>query len=262
MIAAVVQARMGSTRLAGKTLASIEGRPLLEHVVNRARGSRFIQRVVVATTQAPEDRAIVEWAAQAGVEVSLGSELDVLDRMYHAARAVDASVVVRITADDPFKDPVVIDRILDEFLSRSPRLDYASNTITPTYPEGLDIEVIAFRALERAWHDAALTSEREHVTPYIWKHPELFSIANIAYERDLSKMRWTIDYEEDLAFAREVYRRLYAANPLFGLAEILSLLDREPEIGRINSDAGRVRNEGYYRSVATDQAHTGSSEAR
>ena len=131
------------------------------------------------------------------------------DRFYQAAREFNAEIIVRITPDDPFKDPEVVDKVLSYYLSRQGDLDYVSNTIKPTYPEGLDVEAFSFRVLEQAWQEAKRPSEREHVTPYIWDHTELFRLANVENDKDLSHLRWTLDTEADLRFARKVYDRLY-----------------------------------------------------
>ncbi len=247
---AIIQARMGSTRLPGKTLIEIAGRPLLGHVIDRVRASRSVEEVVVATTTEPADRAIVEFANTNGATCYCGSADDVLDRYYQAARNIGADVIVRITADDPFKDPAVIDLVVNSFLAdRS--LDYASNTLEPTFPEGLDVETIAREALDRAWHEAKLLSEREHVTPYIWKHLELFHVKNVRNSADLSDMRWTLDYEKDLRFTSEIYARLYHGQ-VFGMDEILALLQKEPQLRQINS--GYIRNAGYLATLQKEKS--------
>ncbi len=247
--AAIIQARMGSTRLPGKSLVDIAGQPLLGHVIDRAKACRLVQEVVLATTTGPEDAVLIALAEAKGIGSYRGSVDDVLDRFYQAAVAVGADIVVRITADDPFKDPEVMDRVIQRLLDR-PELDYASNTITPTYPEGLDVEVVRFTALARAWREARLPSEREHMTPYIWKNPALFEQENVTHSCDLSKLRWTLDYEADLAFARAVYQRLYTGR-VFGMAEILQLLEAEPDLARINT--GFERNAGYLKSTRNEK---------
>jgi perosamine synthetase len=247
-VVAIIQARMGSRRLPGKSLADIAGQPLLGHVIDRVRASRYVTRVVVATTADPADRAIAELAARKGVDTYSGSADDVLDRYYQAARQAGAELVVRITADDPFKDPAIIDRVIAR-LVEDPSLDYASNCIEPTFAEGLDVECFTFGALEAAWRGAALPSERQHVTPYLWKHPGRFRAASVTQNQDHSALRWTIDYPEDLQFAREVYSRLYRGK-IFGADEILALLEREPRLRDIN--AGRQRNAGYLASLQSD----------
>ncbi len=245
---AIVQARMGSARLPRKTTAPICGKPLLEHVFDRIQACRLIHEVTLATGDDPADRELIHLAARNGIASYAGSGTDVLDRFYQAACRFDAEIIVRVTADDPFKDPQVIDQVIQTFLSREP-LDYCSNTIDPTYPEGLDIEVFSFRALAQAWSEAVLASDREHVTPYIWRHPEMFQLAQVKLDRDLSHLRWTIDYEEDLQFTREVYARLYRGQ-IFGMEEILTLLEKEPWLSGIN--AGFERNAGYQLSLACE----------
>lgn len=247
-VVAIIQARMGSTRLAGKSLAGISGKPLLAHVVERVRASETVEEIIVATSNQPEDEAILQLASQYGVNAYAGSLHDVLDRFYQAARQATADIIVRITADDPFKDPKIIDQIVEYLLSH-PELDYVSNTLEPTFPEGLDIEVFTFSALERAWLDARLPSEREHVTPYIWQHSDKFQVANIKHNSDLSHLRWTIDYEEDLQFARSVYSRLRNRG-IFLMNDILALLEAEPELSEINR--GVMRSEGYAKSLQKD----------
>jgi spore coat polysaccharide biosynthesis protein SpsF (cytidylyltransferase family) len=228
---------------------TIGPQPLLGHVIDRIRGSRMVHEIVVATTTAPEDDALVEFGLQKKVDVFRGSASNVLDRYYKSAQRSAADLIVRITADDPFKDPEVIDMIVERLVG-SHDIDYASNTLEPTFPEGLDVEVFRFSALARAWHEAKLPSEREHVTPYIWKNPDQFQTVNVRHTEDLSKLRWTLDYEEDLHFAREVYARLYRGH-VFKMKEILELLAKEPELGRINHGFGR--NAGYLKSIQSEQ---------
>jgi len=248
-IVAIIQARMASTRLPNKTLVDISGKPLLGHIIERVKVSRTINEIVVATTTDAHDKAILDLAAKYGVKRYAGNQEDVLDRIYQAAKLTSADVIVRITADDPFKDPQVIDKIVKYFIAH-PDLDYASNTIEPTYPEGLDVEVFSFIALERAWKEAILPSEREHVTPYIWKNPNLFKVANIKYKYNLSGLRWTLDYEDDLKFTREIYKRLYHGE-IFLMDDILVLLEKEPYLANINK--GVAKYIGYLKSLEKDK---------
>ena len=203
-VVAIIQARMGSSRLPGKSLAEIEGRPMLWHVIQRVKRARLVDRVVVATSTAPADDAIEKMCRENDVPCHRGSENDVLDRFYHAARAEKAAQVVRITADCPLIDPEVIDRVVRRFQRGD--LDYASNAMVRSYPDGLDTEIFSFSALERAWHEASKTSEREHVTPYL--RSEKFRTANV--ENDSTSLyqhyRWTVDEAEDLEFIRAVYK--------------------------------------------------------
>ena len=251
MIAAIVQARMGSSRLPGKTLMDVAGRPLLGHLVDRARRIPGLDAVVIATTDRPADRAILNFAAAEGVPVYAGSEDDVLDRFHQAAERFGVAVVVRVTPDCPLLDPDVAGLVLRHFLDAGGRLDYASNTQPPTFPDGQDTEVFSAAALARAWREARLPSEREHVTPYIWKHPDRFRLANVRHAEDLSALRWTVDEAADLEFVRTVYARL-GAGRVFGMDDVLALLRREPALLEINRSL--TRNEGYARSLRADGA--------
>jgi perosamine synthetase len=251
-VVAIIQARMGSTRLPGKTLMEIEGKTLLEHIIQRIGKAKTIDGIVVATTSEEADKRIISAAEEEGVESYAGSVDDVLDRFYQAARKAKADVIVRITADDPFKDPEVIDHIVGIFLEAGGSLDYASNTIETSYPEGLDIEVFSFEALKRAWSNAKKASEREHVTPYIWKNPDIFRVRNVKREGvDLSSLRWTLDNENDLRLAREIYKRLYPKKRIFLMADILALLEEEPHLVKINE--GSIKYEGYVKSLIKDK---------
>jgi spore coat polysaccharide biosynthesis protein SpsF len=232
-VVAIVQARMGSTRLPGKVLKDLAGAPVLTRCINRVRRAQMLDEVVVATTVQNADRAIVRLCAEHGWSCFRGSEEDVLDRYYHAAVAHHAEVVARVTSDCPLIEPRVVDRVIREFLDRQPGLDYASNTLPPrTFPRGLDIEVIGFDALERAWREDQPPHWREHVTPYIYSNPKRFSLYGVTNEVDYSSMRWTVDTPEDLAFVRRVYE--YFGHDRFSWREMFSVLDQHPEWLEIN----------------------------
>ncbi len=192
---AIIQARMGSTRLPNKVLAEIAGRPMLWHVADRARRARSLDGVVVATSDSPADIAIVNFCVQNGVQCFRGSHDDVLDRYYQASKLFKADVIVRLTADCPLLDSRVVEKVIEEFFADN--YDYVSNTLEPTFPAGLYTEVLRQEALEQAWRDARLKSEREHVTPYIWKRPLLFRLGIVKHGHDLSRLRWTVDEAED-----------------------------------------------------------------
>jgi spore coat polysaccharide biosynthesis protein SpsF (cytidylyltransferase family) len=195
---AIVQARMGSTRLPGKVLLPILGEPMIAWVMRRTSRARSLDGVVLATTSLPEDDALARWAEEAGWPVTRGSPSDLLDRYLQAAREHDAGTVVRITSDCPLIDPAVVDDVGDAF--RAGAVDYASNTLEPrTYPRGLDVEVVARMALERADREDSNPAWREHATPYLYRHPELFRLLRVPFERDESEERWSVDTAEDYA---------------------------------------------------------------
>lgn len=249
MIVAIVQARMRSTRLPGKVLEDIAGRPMLWHVVSRVRHAKLVDQVVVATSEKASDDPIASFCECEGIACFRGSENDVLDRFYRAARQFGADVVVRITADCPLLDPVIIDRVIQE--CRTGTYDYVTNTLRYTYPDGLDVEVFSFEALERAWREAMTQTQREHVTPYI-RTSGRFRVYGVENEEDLfqQRYRWTVDEPHDLHFVREVYRYLYNEDRIFLMDDILKVLVERPELKWINQD--KVRNEGYYLSIAEE----------
>jgi len=255
MIVAIVQARMGSTRLPGKVMMEISGKPMLWHVVDRARQAKRINQVVVATTTNPEDEKIIKLALEMGVKGYAGSQDDVLDRYYQTAKINRADIIVRVTGDCPLIDPKIIDKTIDFFLENN--FDYVSTAhiskgeLKSTYPDGLDTEVFSFKALEKAWKEAKLFSEREHVTPYIWKNPTIFKCKSLQNKKDLSHMRWTVDTADDLKFTREVYKRLYKKGEIFLLKDVLDLLEKYPELMFINK--GIIKDEGYYKSLKEEK---------
>jgi spore coat polysaccharide biosynthesis protein SpsF len=232
-VVALIQARMGSTRLPGKVLMDLAGQPMLARVVERARRASRVDEVVVATSTLPGDDAIEALCRARGWACFRGSEGDVLDRYYHAARAHEADVVVRVTADCPLLDPELVDDVVAALLA-DPGHQYASN-VHPrrTYPRGLDCEAMRAGALARAWREASAPVEREHVTPYLWHQPELFLPASAAGHEDHSSERWTVDTPEDL----ELVRRLYGAlgEERLGWTAALEALEGNPAWRGLNA---------------------------
>jgi spore coat polysaccharide biosynthesis protein SpsF len=232
-IVAIIQARTGATRLPNKVLSNIEGKTMLERVVTRVQRSKVIA-TVVATTRNPMDDAIYSMCQHKGWTVFRGDEEDVLDRFYWASVVYDADVIVRISADCPLIDPEVINYCIDWFLDR--KVDYASNKIPHSYPLGLDVEVVKFSALERAYHEDK--NYREHVTPYIYKNPGKFKLLPVMNVEDLSNMRWTVDTQEDLEFVRKIYGHFRRDD--FNWREVVELLKKHPEWCEINKDVKQV----------------------
>lgn len=228
-----IQARMGSTRLPGKVLMDIGGQTMLARVVNRARRTKTVRTIVVATSMSVRDDVIMEHGRALGVDVFRGDEEDVLNRFYKAAIAFNADVVIRITADCPLIESGIIDKVVTTFLEVYPKADFAANTLQRTYPQGMDVEVASFRALERAWRQARNFYQRAHVFPYIYENPDSFDLISVTDERDNSWMRWTVDTQEDLEFIRAVYSAL-GNDDHVSWREVLVLLDRQPELLEIN----------------------------
>jgi spore coat polysaccharide biosynthesis protein SpsF len=206
---------------------------MLARVVDRARRARTIDCVIVATTTKPQDDALADHARSLGVEVYRGEEDDVLDRYYRAATLHALDVVVRITSDCPLLDPGLADTVVQLLLDPASRADYAANTIARTYPRGLDVEAVPFATLERVWRDATSAHERAHVFPYVYEHPQEFSIAGIADSVDRSAMRWTVDTPEDLSFVRGVCRLLGTRD--FSWTDVLKVLEANPALLEINA---------------------------
>lgn len=219
---------MASTRLPNKVAALISGKPLLQHVIERVKAAKLVDEVVVASGSSPKNQPVFDIAFKCGVSAYPGDENDVLDRFYRCAKCFEATHIVRITADDPFKDPAMIDRVVNTLLVTG--ADYASNTIEPTFPLGIDVEAFTFDALTRAHKAATETYQREHVTPYIYNKPTLFKLASVR----LSDLRWTCDTAEDLEWIQSVYSHLYKEGEVFSMADVLNLLDRHPELVRLN----------------------------
>ena len=241
---ALIQARISSSRLKAKVFERVEGHLILEHVIRRVQAAKTIREVIVVTTLNREDLQIVGVCADSDIRVSCGSEDDVLDRYYQCAKLRQADNIVRITSDCPFIDPQLIDHIVETHISGD--FDYTSNTLEDTFPDGLDTEVMKFETLCTAMNEARLLSEREHVTPYIKKHPERFKLRNVTSDTNRGHMRWTLDEKRDLDFVRVVYQALYNKEILFTTDDVLRLLSENPQISELNS--GIVRNEGYYKS--------------
>ena len=248
-ISVIIQARMGSTRLPNKVMADIEGKPMLWHLVNRLKKSKFTPEIVICTTNSTSDTRILGLAKDLGVKSYAGSVDDVLDRCYQGALKYNLETIVRITGDCPLIDPEVFDEVVQYFLKG--KYDYVSNTLPPKYPDGLDVEVFSFQTLKKAWNEAKLASEREHCTSYVRNNPKKFKIGNVLYEENLKDLRWTIDEKEDLEFVREIYKRLYSKKRVFLMKDILELLKEEPELMKINNQF--IRNEGYIKSLKYDK---------
>mgnify|MGYP003340477344 CR=1 FL=1 len=228
---AIIQARMGSTRLRGKVLKPLAGDTVLGHVVRRVRLAKRLDAICIATTESPGDEPIVTECARLGVGCWRGSEHDVLSRYFDAARAGGADVIVRVTSDCPLFDGALLDEMLAVFHA-SPGLDYLSNVQARRFPRGLDAEVFTFAALTRAHREATRQHEREHVTPYFYQHPELFSLHSFVGNEDLSAHRWTLDTPEDWQFVEAVYAALGAD---FTTADVLKLLKARPELAKLNA---------------------------
>lgn len=235
---AIIQARCGSTRFPNKVFALIDGKPLLWHVVNRLKYATKIDDIIVATTVSEKDNKIEEWCKENNVHCFRGSEENVLNRYYSASEAFPSDYVVRITADDPFKEPKVIDAVITKLIEEG--YDHVTNNLPPSFPEGLDCEAFKKSALDRSEKEAETAFEREHVTQYIYHHPEIFKIGNVSNDVNLSYLRWTVDKDVDFEMVKAVYAHRNPANKgILLMDEILDILKANPEIEKINSEVER-----------------------
>jgi spore coat polysaccharide biosynthesis protein SpsF len=236
-VVAIIQARMGSSRLPGKVLLDLAGKPMLQWVVERVRQSTLVDETVVATTIDPADARIAEFCGQQGIPFTRGSLQDVLDRYYQAAVQHKADVVVRVTADCPLIDPQVIDHVLKRFTEA--QVDFAANRLPPpwkrTWPIGLDTEVVTFAALRRAWQEAALPFEREHVMPYFYDTEGRFKTLLVDHDPDYGHLRWTVDTPQDLQLVRRIAEH-FSSRMDFSWLEILDFTQSHPELSSINAD--------------------------
>ncbi len=228
----IVQARMTSTRLPGKVLLPLAGEPMLARLIERLRRVRRANGIVVATTTNATDDPIAALCAQLGVPCHRGSEQDVLSRYADAARLYGADVVVRITADCPLIDPALIDQLIETYEEGDS--DYVSNMLPPTWPYGMAVEVFSAAALAQAHAEATQAAEREHVTPFLYWHPERYRLRNVASPVDLSRHRWTVDTPEDYELVRRLFDHLMPTQPQFTQADVLALLDQHPDWIAIN----------------------------
>ena len=235
---AIIQARCGSTRFPNKVFALIDGKPLLWHVVNRLKYATKIDDIIVATTVSEKDDKIEDWCKENNVHCFRGSEENVLNRYYSASEAFPSDYVVRITADDPFKEPKVIDAVITKLIEEG--YDHVTNNLPPSFPEGLDCEAFKKSALDRSEKEAETAFEREHVTQYIYHHPEIFKIGNVSNPENLSYLRWTVDKDVDFEMVKAVYAHRNPANKgILLMDEILEILKANPEIEKINSEVER-----------------------
>ena len=237
MILAILQARMGSTRLPGKVLMKILGKPMLELQIERILRAESIDKLVVATSTNYENNEIRDFCEKNNIECFRGSENDLLDRYYQCANQYKPSFIVRLTGDDPLACPEVIDDMIK--IAKNGNFDAVTNTVIPTFPEGLDATVMSFETLKKAWSSAKKEYQREHVAPYIFDNEDKFSIYHFRQHNDLSTFRWTVDYMSDFLFIKKIYKELYTYNYDFSSEDVYLLLKQKPELLSINSQDKR-----------------------
>jgi len=235
-IVAIIQARMGSTRLPGKVLMEVDGVPLLETMLTRVASSKLLDKIVIATSTLSKDDQIEIFCKKHNYEYFRGSENDVLSRYYKCAKLFNADVIVRLTADCPLIDPKIIDSVINYFWEKG--VDYAGNTAPPetsTFPDGSDVEVFTIKSLEKAYKEAKDPKDREHVTFYLWKYNHGFTTAQFSQSNDWSKYRFTVDYLEDFEVLEFLIQTINKIGISGDLDEIIDLLDQNPAIKDKNS---------------------------
>lgn len=242
-IVAIIQARMNSSRLPGKVLMPLANKPVLAHIIERLSYCKMIEKIVVATSIEDSDNPVADYCHDKGVDCYRGSLDDVLDRYYQAAKIYHADSILRITGDCPVIDPVVVDAVITGYLSG----EYDLYGLGGGFPDGLDCTVFSFFALKRAWKEANLKSEREHVCPFIENNPQLFATGMLELFRGLEKQRWTLDEPDDYELLSIVFNNLYRENVPFLTHQVLQFIQNNPKLLSINSNI--VRNEGYLKSL-------------
>ncbi|WP_078378901.1 cytidylyltransferase domain-containing protein [Sutcliffiella halmapala] len=234
-VAAIIQARMGSSRLPGKILKTINGKTLLEYQIERVRQAKAINQIIIATTVKESEEPILKLCKEMKIEYYRGSEEDVLSRYYETAQKFGVDVIVRLTSDCPIIDPEVIDKVVNYYIDNRKEVDYVSNTLERTYPRGMDTEVFSFKALKKAYNEAILPWEKEHVTAYFYNNPNFFILRGIKSDQDYQSYRWTVDTEEDFQLIRNILCELYNIKKHFLLKDIVDILSDHPEWSKINA---------------------------
>ena len=229
-IVAIIQARMGSTRITGKIMKTIIGKPMIEYLLDRISKSILINDIIVATSDHEENIELIKFLNSKNIKCLVGDEEDVLSRYYFAAKKYKAQTIIRITADCPLIDPLVVDNTIRKFIEDS--VDYTSNIFPRSFPKGLDTEVFSFQALEKAHNETTSKYDREHVTPYIRESGQ-FKISNYSYKEDFSNIRLTVDWSEDFILIDKIFN-LFKPNILFNWLDIISILDEDPKLIEIN----------------------------
>jgi len=250
-VLAILQARVSSTRLPGKVLKNILGKPMIMQQIEREMLVASIDKIVVATSTDHSDDILVKVLEQNNISVCRGSLDNVLDRYYKAANLYNPEHIVRITGDCPLVDPDVINKVILEHIEHD--ADYTTNCLPPSWPDGLDVEVMKMNTLKTVWEESELPSELEHVTPFIRKNPDRFKIHNVMSDIDLSGLRWTVDEKEDFEYVTNIYESLYPINKEFKTKDILNYLKNNPEKSSINLKY--TRNEGSKSSLAKDEQY-------
>lgn len=239
-----IQARMGSTRLPGKVLRPLMGRPMIQHIIERVQNGSSVKKTVVLTSVNQSDDALQRFCEKQGIEVFRGSEENVLERYYLAAKKYKPEVICRITGDCPVIDSQVLEAMAEKFKTLPTdhgEIHYLSNTLERTFPRGLDAEFFSMKCLEETYRQAHLPHQLEHVTPYIYENPQLFKLTNFKNNRDLSSLRLTVDTPEDFQLIEQIYKALWKENQTFYLDDIVNIMNKNPVWSKINEHVAQKK---------------------
>jgi spore coat polysaccharide biosynthesis protein SpsF len=253
MIGCIVQARMGSSRLPGKVMEKIEGKFLLDYVLEQLKAAENIDKIIIATTTLSNDEVICKFLSSKNIEFFRGSSEDVLDRYYQCAKKFSIDIIVRITADNPLIDPNIIDMMINEYENK--KVDYLTNTLERTFPYGTEVEIFSSKILENTWKNAKKPSEREHVTPFIRDPKNKFVLMNIKNSENFSNLRYTVDKIDDLKLVREIVKNI-SMRPIH-IQDIIKLYKQKPEIFKINKN---IKHDGYKSSLKKDKEYVKSKQ--
>tara|TARA_Y100001970_G_scaffold285313_1_gene404669 strand:+ start:1078 stop:1851 length:774 start_codon:yes stop_codon:yes gene_type:complete len=254
LTAAVIQARMGSKRFPGKVMKNIDNRPLISYMIERVKKSKLINQIIIATTVLRQDDVIIDWCKENKINYYRGSVSDVLSRYFNTSKEYNIKTIVRLTADCPLIDPLIIDKVVSKYFELSKkRIDFVSNSIPPdlTYPDGMDVEVFNFNILQKAYKKSFLPSEREHVTFYFWK-TGLFSTFNLKNKNNYSGYRFTVDYKVDFIVIKSIIKELYNKDKIFLMEDMIDYFNSEPSINKLQKHI--VRNSGWENSLKKDKS--------
>lgn len=253
-VVALIQCRMGSTRLPQKVMMDLNGKPVIGKIFDRLKACKTVDEIVICTADTQQNQVIVDYAVANGLPVFAGSENDLVDRIYQMATKFRADVVIRVTADCPLVDPELVDRLVGEYVA-DPSLEYITNILPPTFPDGLDLDVVSKKAIQKVWDRSRGDAfKSEWFNHDLRNNPDVYKTLKITNDVDLSQMRWTVDYPEDMDLIREIFTRLSPNGETFGMNDILKLLNEHPELGEIN--AKYVRDAAYYAAIEAAKTST------
>ena len=246
-IIGIIQIRLGSTRLPKKAMLKILDKPIIWHIYNRLKFCKNLDQIVIATGNSENNLEIQDFAKKNNIPIFEGNEIDLVSRLYQTGEKFHASAIVRITGDSPLVDPVIVDQIISTYKKNIKKIDIVSNMRKASFPYGLEVEIFSMESLKKMLVKIKKPEMREWFSLFIEKNPNLFNILNISNPKDLSKLRWTLDYEEDYKFIKKIYEELYIENEIFLMNDILKLLKKNPKLQEINKKYVGVKNFGMLK---------------